>query len=444
MKFKNKILILTFVFALFQIGVASAAGYETLDKPSVSYEKKLLRTELMYNTYEAEVYSEIELSNYKYGYYVLKDIERYYKNGEPYGNYTTVSSKIMDADGNEINIGEYDWIESKIDDFGGVSVAKKNENPANSWEHYLYGYVSLTDGIVIPCEYSEKIEREDENIFKVNWNYIDKGGNLVFDSIKYMEEGRFVNYIGNNIFEINKINWGSSGWVPETNEYINDIDSVEISYVDINGNPIEDIQSVIPGYVSMYSDEYVSDSVDTLIYSKEYGSIYGDGVFYRAMVNGKYGIVDIDGNIIAPFEFDNMNQPENSMVWAEKDEKWNVLQLSSNEIKINVDGNAVETDQNPLIINGRTLAPLRAIFEALGATVDWDGETKTVTAKKGDTTVSLTIDSDIMIKNGEKYEMDAAPKIVNDRTLVPVRAIAEAFSCKVDWNGETSTVIITE
>ena len=113
------------------------------------------------------------------------------------------------------------------------------------------------------------------------------------------------------------------------------------------------------------------------------------------------------------------------------------------EITVTLDGKALSFDVPPQIINNRTMVPLRAIFEALGASVDWNQETKTVTSTKGDTTIKLTIDSNTMYVNGNTVTLDTPACVVNDRTLVPVRAISEAYKTKVDWNGDTKTVIIS-
>ena len=118
---------------------------------------------------------------------------------------------------------------------------------------------------------------------------------------------------------------------------------------------------------------------------------------------------------------------------------------SGNKITVLVNGREVAFDQPPVIENERTLVPLRAIFEALGAYVSWDGGTQTVTATKGATTISLTIGSEKMIINNSRVAvLDVPAKIISDRTMVPVRAISEAFGCSVDWIGSTQTVVITE
>ncbi len=113
-------------------------------------------------------------------------------------------------------------------------------------------------------------------------------------------------------------------------------------------------------------------------------------------------------------------------------------------ITVKVDGKAVEFDQPPVLENDRTLVPLRAIFEALGATVEWEDATQTVKASKGDIAISLQIGSKDMFVNGTTKVLDVPAKLLNSRTLVPVRAISEAFGCKVDWEDATQTVIITQ
>jgi len=114
------------------------------------------------------------------------------------------------------------------------------------------------------------------------------------------------------------------------------------------------------------------------------------------------------------------------------------------EIKVLVNGAAVTFDQPPIIENGRTLVPLRAIFEALGATVEWEQSTQTVTAVKDDVTIVLKIGDSFLTKNGERIALDVPAKIVGGRTLVPARAVAESFGADVQWNGTTRTVTITD
>ena len=115
---------------------------------------------------------------------------------------------------------------------------------------------------------------------------------------------------------------------------------------------------------------------------------------------------------------------------------------TSDEIQVILNNSKLNFDQPPIIINDRTLVPLRAIFEALGATVDWDGNIQTVTSKKGNTTVTIAIGDNKLYVNNNVTVLDVPAQIVNDRTLVPVRAISEAFGCNVQWVEASKTVII--
>ncbi len=120
----------------------------------------------------------------------------------------------------------------------------------------------------------------------------------------------------------------------------------------------------------------------------------------------------------------------------------NAAKGGSKDVDIWVDNKYIEMDVAPTIIDGRTMVPVRAIFEALGAEVEWNQATKTASSTLGDTSVSITLDSDVMIKNGEEVKLDVSAKIIDGRTLVPVRAISEAFGCHVNWVANSREVQI--
>ncbi len=120
------------------------------------------------------------------------------------------------------------------------------------------------------------------------------------------------------------------------------------------------------------------------------------------------------------------------------------IKLTIGKAEITTNGTASALDVPAQIIDSRTMVPLRAIFEALGASVEWDDATKTVTSTKGDTTVKLTIGQASINVNGADKALDVPAQIVDSRTLVPVRAIAESFGCDVAWDDPTKTVTITK
>lgn len=111
-------------------------------------------------------------------------------------------------------------------------------------------------------------------------------------------------------------------------------------------------------------------------------------------------------------------------------------------IRVMVDGAELAFDVDPVIENDRTLVPMRLIFEALGAKVDWDEATRTALAVKGDVKISITIDSAELMKNSKAVALDAPARLIGGRTLVPVRAVSEGMGAKVDWNEASRTVQI--
>ena len=114
------------------------------------------------------------------------------------------------------------------------------------------------------------------------------------------------------------------------------------------------------------------------------------------------------------------------------------------EVTVKLDGKTLEFEQPAVIVEGRTLVPLRGIFEALGANVYWDDATKTVTSVRDDITVKTTIGTPYLIKNDTLVTLDVPSRIMGEGyTMVPVRAISESFGVSVGWNDETKTVILT-
>lgn len=114
-----------------------------------------------------------------------------------------------------------------------------------------------------------------------------------------------------------------------------------------------------------------------------------------------------------------------------------------NRINVTANGNKISFDVPPFIEQDRTFVPVRAIFEALGAQVSWDGQTKTVTAQKDNTTVTMKIGKKEITVNGVTKTLDVAPQIIHDRTMVPARAVSESFGCTVGWEGSSKTVTIS-
>ncbi|MDO5399103.1 MAG: copper amine oxidase N-terminal domain-containing protein [bacterium] len=121
---------------------------------------------------------------------------------------------------------------------------------------------------------------------------------------------------------------------------------------------------------------------------------------------------------------------------------YGLIGYAEDDISVTLNGETLAFDVPPQLIDNRTMVPLRKIFEAMGAEVDWNNDTQTVTATKGDERVIATINSKNVYVSGETKELDVPPMIIDDRTLVPVRFVAEAFGANVNWDEATKTVFI--
>lgn len=119
---------------------------------------------------------------------------------------------------------------------------------------------------------------------------------------------------------------------------------------------------------------------------------------------------------------------------------------AKSEISINVNGAKLEMDQPPIIDNGRTLVPLRAVAEALGCNVEWDNTAKTASFVQGDVTAMITVGENyILVGDGvynEEFPIDTPAIIKNSRTMIPLRALSECFGFEVEWDNVTRTVDI--
>ncbi len=115
--------------------------------------------------------------------------------------------------------------------------------------------------------------------------------------------------------------------------------------------------------------------------------------------------------------------------------------------KVTFNGVQMEFEADPYIKNDFTMVPFRAIFEAMGATVGWDPDTRNVMAyletEDDFIDVGMQIDLPYAFVKGEKVDLDIPAEITNDFTFVPVRFVAENLGAKVEWDHDNYTVVIT-
>ena len=116
--------------------------------------------------------------------------------------------------------------------------------------------------------------------------------------------------------------------------------------------------------------------------------------------------------------------------------------VANADIAVQLNGQPLATSTAPVQMNGRTLVPLRDIFEALGAKVDWNPAAQTILATQGTTQIGLAINNKTASVNGSPVTLDQAATLINGHTYVPLRFVAEATGAKVDWSGPTQIVSI--
>ena len=112
-------------------------------------------------------------------------------------------------------------------------------------------------------------------------------------------------------------------------------------------------------------------------------------------------------------------------------------------ISVTINGERVAFDnQQPVLVDGRTLVPVRGVFEALGFEVDWISATQTVTLDRSDFAVRITIGSDAFTTNGTNHTLDVPAQTISGSTMLPIRAVLESVGYHLDWDGASQTVLI--
>lgn len=122
------------------------------------------------------------------------------------------------------------------------------------------------------------------------------------------------------------------------------------------------------------------------------------------------------------------------------------ITLQIDNSKMIVNGQEQEIDPGretaPIIVNGRTMVPIKAIVQAMGGTISWDGNERRVDIACKSNTIKLWIDKYEAEVNGEMKTMDTAPMISNERTMLPLRFVAENLGCQVEWDEAKRAIII--
>lgn len=349
-----------------------------------------------------------------------------------------------------------------------------NEGLAKAQKNDKYGFIDKQGNIVIPMVYDDaeyfyngyaKVGKYEAKTDTYKYGFIDRKGTLVvpmiYDDVSDFHEGMaavfnkteeyyfgnygFVNAQGQLVVPMiyNDAGNFSNGLAPVAipdERFSRDKGQKLYGYIDKNGNMV-----IQPKYSE--ANAFCEGLAQVTVNSPANVSVDGANFDEPEMS----GYIDTNGNEVISFSHNYpswTNGTENftcgTAVVYKKDTDEYVRIKNPLIVSVTVNGNYVTFDQPPIIVDDRTLVPVRAIFESLGATVEWHPDTQTVVAQKDGMSVMLQIGSNIMSLGCEMIELDVPAQIINDRTLVPARAVAEAFECLVDWDDTTRTVIIND
>ncbi|MEG0836111.1 MAG: stalk domain-containing protein, partial [Christensenellaceae bacterium] len=116
----------------------------------------------------------------------------------------------------------------------------------------------------------------------------------------------------------------------------------------------------------------------------------------------------------------------------------------SASIRISLDNKQLSFDVPPQVVKGRTLVPFRALFEALGMSVEWDATKNTAIGVKGTGRIEMPIGGTVAMVNGIPHKLDVPATVVSERTLVPLRFVSEALGYNVVWVGNSNLILVSE
>lgn len=201
-------------------------------------------------------------------------------------------------------------------------------------------------------------------------------------------------------------------------------------------------QSVSPTKVMFVNNNFVIPYFSNAYKSKdgvtwESGDKYDAGVVDVAYVNGTYVALNNKDSIM----FCRAGEPPATEMLKEEGEASPQTELG--EIIVTINGKYLIMDQPPVRVDGRTLVPMRNIFEALGAKVVWNEEAQTVMATRKDKIITFRVGNSNVIVSDKQMTMEPLSQVVNGRTMVPVRFVSEVLGARVDWDEAANTVRIT-
>lgn len=186
------------------------------------------------------------------------------------------------------------------------------------------------------------------------------------------------------------------------------------------------------------------------MYSNEDDLIIGldcvDGVFYKGIMDELriYDRALSDVEIKSLYELAPVSTTPVPPVAEPGEPVTMVLQIDNPGMKVN--GIEREVDPGygtkPILIEGRTSLPIRAIVEAMGGTIEWEQAEKKLSINVGERSLDFWVDRNDFIVNGVSKTTDVPPVVINGRTMLPLRVVVENLGCHLEWDSQTNTATI--
>jgi len=326
-----------------------------------------------------------------------------------------------------------------------------------------WGYIDKTGELVIPFLYDHARDFQDNGLACVGnrwedkwshgnvWGVIDKTGREIYPltagSIGSFDEDLLPLY-----------KEGKYGYIDKTGKEV-----IPFIY-DSEKGFTEGLAAVSKGRWEWGFIDRMGEEVIPCIYNSV--SYFSEGLAAVEKGGGAYGYVDKAGEEIIPCVFHALTTGVSKFTFQDGvavvslNGKYGLIanpltyakpptpEPITDEISVYCNGEKLEFDVLPMMEKGRVLVPLRVIFEALGAEVEWDEKYQDVTVVKDNLVINFRIDTYVMdcyntlSEKQEQTVLDVPPKIVNDRTLVPIRAVSEGLGARVEWDGDEYAVRI--
>jgi hypothetical protein len=192
------------------------------------------------------------------------------------------------------------------------------------------------------------------------------------------------------------------------------------------------------------------------IYRSTIKGVLGEKINSKPILGGAYFDVNAAGNTTyfytivedgaEPYADDAVTVTTEEILGGDKEGTKNyiLMKIGRDTMLVNEDVREIDPGRGtaPLIKNGRTLVPIRAIIEAMGGAAGWDAGERKVSLTANAHSVAMWINQKNIVVDGESKTMDVVPEIINDRTMLPIRFVVENIDCQIAWIGSTQEIVV--